>query len=222
MAFPLFLILLIAPVAGAGVVQEVQEEESQRGRQAGDKPPRSIASSSSQDSRLSSQERWKIYLEKNFWSPGAAFRSIFPAATRQWGDDPPEWEQGMSGYARRAGSQFAMRSIQGSVEHGLAAMMGIDPRYQPCKCEGFFPRLGYALLSNFVIRTESGTRTVDVPNLAGIYAGSMVAMTWYPDRYNWKDGLREGSQRLITGGSFNIFREFWPEIRRIVPFKRKP
>src|ERR1043166_4181874 len=31
---------------------------------------------------------------------------------------------------------------------------------------------------------------------------------WYPDRYNYKDGLRSGSTSLLTGFGINLVREF--------------
>ena len=48
------------------------------------------------------------------------------------------------------------------------------------------------------------------------YASSFAELTWYPERYSWKNGLRGGNQQFFFGG-FNVLREFWPEIRRIVP-----
>ncbi len=114
-----------------------------------------------------------------------------------------------------------MRTFAGTVDHGTAALLGIDPRYEHCACSGFFPRLGHAVLSNFVARTNSGGRTFNVPNVAGSYSGSFLTLAWYPARYSWKDSFREGSQRLLIGGSFNIWREFWPDIRKIVPLATK-
>ena len=139
---------------------------------------------------------------------------------RHLNDEPPEWGQGASGYGRRLASQAAMRTFGSTVEHGTAYLFGLDPRYERCACQGFFPRFGHALLSNFVTRTNSGGRGFNVPNIAGSYSGAFLSMTWHPERYSWKDGFREGSQRLIFSGSFNFFREFWPEIKRVVPFAK--
>lgn len=170
---------------------------------------------------MTGQERWKLYLKQNYANPGAFFRSAWPATIAHLGDEPPEWEQGISGYGKRLGDQFASRSIAGSVNHGLAAAMKTDPRYERCACEGFFPRFGHAVLQNFVTRRTDGRRTFNAPNIAGRYAGEFAALSWQPDRFGWKDGFREGSQRVMIGGSFNLLREFWPEMRRVVTFGRK-
>jgi hypothetical protein len=157
-------------------------------------------------------------LRENYLSTGAFFRSAWPAAINQWSNEPPEWGQGMEGYGKRLASQFAARSLQGSIEHGVAAAIRTDPRYERCQCAGFLPRLGHAVASNFVTRTSSGGRTVNVPFMAGTYGSAMASLAWYPERYSWKDGFREGSQRLLISGSFNVFREFWPEMKRVLPF----
>jgi len=167
------------------------------------------------------KERWDYYLKENFLSPGAFFRAAGPALGAHMGDAPEEWGQGMAGYGKRLGDQFAMRTIQGTIEYGAAAALRIDPKYRPCQCRGFFKRFGYAVLSNAVTYRTDGSRTLNAPNLAGIYGSNFASLAWYPERYSYKDAFREGTQSLMIGGSFNIFREFWPEIRRIVPFARK-
>jgi hypothetical protein len=164
------------------------------------------------------RDRWGHYLKENFVSPGAFFRAAGPALGQQLGDAPPEWGQGMSGYRKRLADQFAVRTVQGTIEFGTAAATDIDPRYRPCDCSGFFPRLGYALLSNAVTYKTDGNRTFNAPNLVGIYGSSFTALSWYPSRYSYKDAFREGTQSLAFGGSFNIIREFWPEIRKAWPF----
>jgi len=50
---------------------------------------------------------------------------------------------------------------------------------------------------------------ISVPRFAGVYTGAIVASeTWYPDRYNYKDGLRHGTTTLLTGFGINVVREF--------------
>ena len=169
---------------------------------------------------MTGDERWEFFLEDNFASPGAFFRSAWPALMEQWRDDPPDWEQGMKGYGKRAASEFASRTIQGGIEHGMAAALGHEVRYIPCPCSGFFKRFGYALASNFVTLDRQSNYAFHVSNVAGIYGGSMTRLGWYPERYSWKDGVREGSQSLLIGGSFNIFREYWRDVRKLVPFVR--
>ncbi len=167
------------------------------------------------------KDRWNYYLEENFASPGAFFRAAGPALGAQMSDTPPEWGQGMDAYGKRLADQFAVRTIEGTIRHGAAAALDIDPKYRPCDCTGFFPRFGYALLSNVITYKTGGSRTFNAPNAAAVYGSSFSALAWYPSRYSYKDAFREGSQSFVFAGSFNLFREFWPEIRRVVPFARR-
>ncbi len=181
----------------------------------------SPAKPSQADYSLTSEERWNLYWRENYASAGAFFRPAWSALWGSIGENPPEWGKGMGGYGRRLGSEFVLRTIQGSVEHGMAAALKTNPTYVPCSCSGFFPRLGYALLSNFAARREGGGLTFNLPNVTGIYGSSMISMSWYPERYSYKDGFRNGNYKILIGGSFNIAREFWPELSRIIPFAKK-
>lgn len=165
---------------------------------------------------ITRQERLDSYIEEAFASPGAVFRSAGRALGTHMGDSPPEWGQGAEGYARRLGSSFLSFTIQTSVEAGGAALLGQDPRYSPCRCRGFFKRLGWGLASNFVTYNNEGKLRPAYARMGARYASSFAELTWYPKRYSWKDGLRGGNQQFFFGG-FNVLREFWPEIRRIVP-----
>ena len=87
--------------------------------------------------------------------------------------------------------------------------MGLDTGFKRSKREGFFPRLKDALLQNVTSRTRNGNRVISVPRLAGVYTGALVSReTWYPERYNYKDGLRSGTKNLLTGFGINLVREF--------------
>jgi len=100
-------------------------------------------------------------------------------------------------------------AIRQTVIYGLDSAMGLDSGFQRSKREGFFPRFKDALLQNVTSRTKSGNRVISVPRLAGVYTGAIVAReTWYPDRYNYKDGLRSGTKSLLTGFGINLVREF--------------
>jgi hypothetical protein len=50
---------------------------------------------------------------------------------------------------------------------------------------------------------------VGIPNLAGTYTSGIIAReAWYPDRYDWKDGVRSGTISLGFSAAFNLFKEF--------------
>lgn len=152
--------------------------------------------------------RFKRYL-KNTVGPFRLARTAASAGIEQWTDSPEEWGQGMKGYGKRYASGFGRNAIQQTVSYGLDEALNLDTGFQRSKRTGFFPRFKDALMQNVTSRTRSGKRVISVPRFAGVYTGAIVSYeTWYPDRYNYKDGLRSGSTTLLMNFGINLFREF--------------
>ena len=153
-------------------------------------------------------ERFKRYV-KDTVGPMRLLRTGASAVIQQWRDSPEEWGQGMEGYGKRFASGMGRSAIQQTVVYGLDSAFKLDTGFQRSKREGFFPRLKDALLQNVTSRNKSGNRVISAPRFAGIYAGSVIAAeTWYPERYTYKDGLRQGTTTLLTGFGINVVREF--------------
>ena len=115
----------------------------------------------------------------------------------------------MKGFGRRYASHFGQNAIQQTVTYGLDEAFGLDTGFKKSKSEGFGARAKDALLDNVTSRTKSGKRVISVPRFVGAYSGGIVSrVTWYPERYSYKDGLRAGTTNLLTGFGINLLREF--------------
>ena len=156
----------------------------------------------------SDKERLKRYIS-NVIGPWRLARTGAAAGIAQWRDAPEEWGQGMKGYGKRFASGMGQNAIQQTVSYGLDEAMGLHTGFEKSKREGFGPRFKDALIQNVTSRKRNGDRFVSVPRFAGIYTGSIVAReTWFPERYSYKDGLRNGTVTLLTGFGMNLVREF--------------
>ena len=154
------------------------------------------------------RERFNRYMKSSF-GPFRLGYTAFTAGINQWRDSPEEWGQGMKGFGRRYASSLGQNFIQQTVTYGLDMGFGLDTGFKKSKQEGFGPRLKHALLENITSRTKSGNRVISAPRLVGVYTGAIVAReTWYPDRYDYKDGLKSGTTQLLTGFGINVVREF--------------
>jgi len=133
------------------------------------------------------------------------------AGINQFGNSPPEWHQGVAGYSKRFGSDFAIAAIGTTTHYGLAQAFKEDTLYYRCECIGVFPRLGHAVVSTLTARRGAdGHRVFSFPALLAPYAGSMVAVYgWYPDRFGAKDGFRIGNYSLLAYLGGNIALEFF-------------
>ena len=154
------------------------------------------------------KERFNRYL-KSMFGPSALIRSAVAAGINQWQDSPEEWEQGMSGYGKRFGSSFGRNAVHHTIVYGLDSMLGWDTGFRKSGKKEFGARLKHALLENITSRTKSGKRVFSVPRVVGAYASGVISReAWYPERYNWKDGLRSGNDTMLMGFVLNIAREF--------------
>lgn len=168
---------------------------------------------------VTSAQRWQIYRDKTFSSPGAYFRAFGSASGDQLNDRPVEWQQGLKGYSQRVGQRFVTFTMQDSVEAGLSAAAGYEPRYVRCKCTGGGPRFNHAFKMNFLTLNKKGKKVFDWPKFAGAYGAGIVSTTWV-NEYKWSaQGLQAGNSQLYFGVLFNVIREFGPEFKRA--FKKK-
>ena len=156
----------------------------------------------------SDSERFKRYVKSTI-GPFRLAQTAASAGISQWRDRPEEWGQGMKGYGKRFASELGQNAIQQTVTYGLDEAFNLDTGFEKSKREGFGARFKDALIQNVTSRKTNGDRVFSVPRFAGVYTGAIVAReTWYPDRYSYKDGLRAGTTRLLTGFGINLVREF--------------
>jgi hypothetical protein len=154
------------------------------------------------------RERFNRYV-KSTVGPFSLVHTAISAGINQWQDNPEEWEQGASGYGKRFASSFGRNAMQQTVIYGLDTALGLDTGFKKSQRKGFFPRMKDALAENITSRTRTGKRVISVPRISGVYASRIIrAETWYPSRYDYKDGLRSGTRSLVTGLGMNLVREF--------------
>jgi hypothetical protein len=169
----------------------------------------------SSDPALTSEQRVSVLLHNNFLSAGAFFRTVGPAIGAQVRDRPAEWDSTAEGFGRRLGTQFAVQTSRGLINSGSAALLGRDPRYQRCGCEGGWRRVGHAVSGLVLSADGNGVRRFDPSNLAASFGGGYVGASLYPSRYSVSvKGYQLGTQLTGQVMAQNLFLEFGPEIRR--------
>jgi hypothetical protein len=137
--------------------------------------------------------------------------SAIAAGVNQFGNSPPEWHQGVEGYAKRLGSDFGIVAVGTTTRYGLSEALKEDTLYYRCECTGVFPRLRHAVLSALIARRgDDGHRVFSVPALVAPYAGAMTAVYgWYPDRFGAKDAFRIGNYNMLAYMGGNVALEFF-------------
>lgn len=169
---------------------------------------------------LTREQRWKLFLDQNFTSPGAYIGVLAGALIDQGNRQPPEWGQGVKGYGIRFASRFGTNLVQGTIQSSLAAAMHLEVRYVRSTSTNHLHRIGHALALGVMNYNEEGKLRLNFPLLAGNYGSGMITTYWMPSRYTpLGDGVRDGNRQMILGGLFNIVQEYWPEIKRVTHLK---
>ena len=166
--------------------------------------------------RLTIGERFRIY-RHSVLNPDSAVAPALGAALAQASNEPPEWGQGATGYGRRLASGYGRMVINRTIRFGVAALDHEDPRFTYSNEAGFWRRFRYASLHYVMARTDSGGQMPAFSRFAGTYGAAFIANAWYPEsRANTGHALMRGSTALAAGYAWNVFREFWPDIKKAI------
>ena len=159
------------------------------------------------DVRAAAAQRFRNFLVDSA-GPVVLGETIAWAAAAQVNDTPAEWGRGASGFGKRYASLLGQGVIQESVTYALSEALAVDSRFHKSARRGFLPRAGEAMLQSVTSRRADGRRVVSPPLLAGYAAGGLGMMTWFPDGYTYKDGMRYGALALASRAGVDLIREF--------------
>jgi hypothetical protein len=142
--------------------------------------------------------------------------SAFTTA-RNW---PKEWRTSWGGFGRRFADGEAAGAVSASVEAGLGALWGEDPRYRRSGRHGIGARLGYSLKSVALAPRGDGRLRPAWGRFAGDVVGNAVENWWLPPSATtprqsaWRIG-----NGLLTRFLSNVWDEFSPDLRRRLPHR---
>lgn len=158
--------------------------------------------------RPNAERRFKRFVNGTV-GPFALARSAATAGISTAGNNPEEWGKNWEGFGRRFASDMGRGAIRETTIYVLDESLQLDSGFYRSNKKNFGSRFGNALLSTVTARRPNGKRVVGVPRLVGTYGAGIIAYeTWYPRRYDYKDGLRSGTISLGFNAAFNLIREF--------------
>jgi hypothetical protein len=130
----------------------------------------------------------------------------------------PQFDDGALAYSQYYWHIFVDQAVGNAfTEYLLPVAFKQDPRYFTKGHGGFVNRCEYALSRLAVTRTDSGGSQINYSEIVGNGAAAGIAGLYYPsaERTWTKTGQRWG-QQLILDATFNVLKEFWPDIRHSV------
>jgi len=165
---------------------------------------------------LTGEQREKLYLQQTVLTPGAYLKRMFDAGIDQARGVPYQWDDGWAGYTERWASREGQFIASNSLTALGDAKLGYEPRYDQCRCRGFWPRTRHAIVRNFLTydRSEQEMR----PQWAlygGAFGGGMIATAWLPKPRNaFAEGGWGALGQAGWGVLSNFFTEFAVDINR--------
>lgn len=128
---------------------------------------------------------------------------------------PEEWGRGPSGIAKRYGQREADVAISNTIEAGLGALWGEDPRYIASGRKGIWPRARYALKTSVLAQGRDGRLRAAWGRYAGNTLNNLIENSWLPPSQTTgaQTALRSG-MGIVTRMGGNLWEEFWPDVAR--------
>jgi hypothetical protein len=174
------------------------------------------ATSSSSDavSPVTAKQRLQWVLDSTF-GPASLTAGLFSAGWGTLFDHPktygPHWE----GFGDRYGMRLSGLALSNSMEAGLGALWGEDPRYHRVGDEApFLDRLGHAAKMTFLAQNRAGRIMPAYARFIAIPSSNFISNAW---RAPGDDTAGNAAVRIGLGffGTFggNTFDEFWPDVK---------
>ena len=158
--------------------------------------------------RPDKKTRQKDYL-KSIFGPYSLARTVAGAGLSTWRNSPEEWGGQWEGFGRRVASNFGRNAIRQTTTYALDESFKLDSKFYRSRNRSFGAKVKNAVISPFTARTRTGKRVFGFPRIVGTYTASVVAAeTWFPKRFDYKDGLRNGTISLGFSAAFNLIKEF--------------
>ena len=164
---------------------------------------------------LSSKGKFWLATQDSFDYSSFALTGIV-AGIGQARKSTPEF--GEDAYVKYYWHTFADQAVGNYLTEAIVpAVTRQDPRYYTLGHGGFFRRTGYALRRLVVTRTDSGGRSFNFSEIVGNGAGAGISNLYYPQQERtWTKTGQKWLLQVGIDGIFNMGKEFWPDINRIV------
>ena len=172
---------------------------------------------------LSNSQRAQIYFRQTFLTAGSYVARAFSAGIDQASGAPHEWGGGFAGYGRRYAARYGQFVVQNSVLSGGNALLGLEPRYDFCRCEGFWSRTRHAVSRNFVAYDRSERRLrPQIPTYTAAFAAGLLYNSWLPGQHNvWTGGAYNMLSQAGIGSGYNFVSEFSLDILHAFGLKKE-
>jgi hypothetical protein len=173
-------------------------------------------SSSSSDERQPITPQQRIdWVVKGTIGPEGLAGELFGAGWGTLFNSPKVYGTHWQGFGDRLGMGVAGNAVSNTMEAGLGAIWGEDPRYVRDPGASFSHRLEHAAKMTFMAQDRDGKPMLAYARFIAIPGSNFVSNAWRPTGDDTADraAIRTGLGFLGRFGN-NTFDEFWPDFKQ--------
>jgi hypothetical protein len=127
---------------------------------------------------------------------------------------PPAYGAQWEGFGERYGMRLTGVVTSNTMEAGLGAVWGEDPRYPRAPAESYGGRVAHVLKWTFLAQNRNGATMPAYARYIATAGNNFLSNAW---RESSEADVRHALERTALGFlarlSSNAFKEFWPDIR---------
>lgn len=202
--------------------QSLSGDQESHERVLGLAPTFYVVNDASKARALTVREKWRLFYRQTY-DPYQFAATGIGAGISQAENDSPGYGQGMQGYAKRYGSQFADTSLGAFFGNFLLpSLLHDDPRYFRAGSGPFMHRLLHAAGSALITHRDNGTRRTNYSNILGNFIGCGFGNLYYAKEDRGVGTTFERGATVTGAGALGaVFLEFWPDIHNKLFKKNK-
>ncbi len=169
---------------------------------------------------LTARQKFHVFVQHTY-SPHTFANAGFDAIYDKIRANDREYERGSMGLAQHYGIDLATNESDAFFERFLIpTLLKQDPRYFRNPELPFFRRVAYSMSRVLITRTDSGGQTFNASKVLGGAASQALSDLYVPGQAQGLGPIRDRvTFDLARDAGMNLFREFWPDIRRKI-FRR--
>jgi hypothetical protein len=139
------------------------------------------------------------------------------AAFDQFRDTPNQWGRNAESFGMRMASHFGTSLLRETMAFGVREADHEDPRYFRAGHGSGWDRTKFALKRTFMVHNDSGGIMPAYSTFVANYATPFLVHQWRPERFTPADGFETGTLNVGIDAATNVWREFWPDVRKKLP-----
>jgi len=158
-----------------------------------------------------------VWIVDGIISPRSLTVGVIASSWQTAWNSPEEWGQTWAGAGKRYIAREADVALSNTLEAGVGALWGEEPRYIPSHRRGPWPRIRYAMKTVFLAHRRDGHLAPAWGRYVGNTVNNVIENEWLPPSATTaKSTLIRTADGFLGRLVGNLYDEFWPDAKRLL------